>query len=67
MIGLQEYDLEFNLATIIKIQGLCKLMAQGQTSEDNDWENKAELHMIDMCPIFIALESWYRDLVHYLH
>ena len=40
-------------------------MAQGQTSEDDDWENKAELHMIDMCPLFIALESWYRDLVHY--
>ena len=22
--------------------------------------------MIDMCPIFIDLESWYRDLIHYL-
>ena len=22
--------------------------------------------MIDICPIFIAPESWYRDLVHYL-
>ena len=41
-------------------------MAQGQTSEDDDWENKVELHMIDICPIFIAPESWYRDLVHYL-
>ena len=63
---LQEYDLEFKRTTIIKGQGLCKLMAEGQNNEDNDWENEAELHIIDICPIFTALESWYRDLVYYL-
>ena len=41
-------------------------MAKSQDNEDDDWENEAELHMIDMCPIFTALEYWYRDLVHYL-
>ena len=52
--ALQEYDLEFKLTTIIKGQGLCKLMAESQDDEEKDWENEAELHMIDMCPIFIA-------------
>ena len=41
-------------------------MAEGQNNEDDDWENEAELHIIDICPIFTAPESWYRDLVHYL-
>ena len=41
-------------------------MAGSQNDEDKDWENEAELNMIDMCPIFTALESWYMDLIHYL-
>ena len=66
MTSLQEYDLEFKPATIIKGQGLCKLMDEIQNNEDDDWKNEAKLHMIDMCPIFTALESWYRDLIDYL-
>ena len=58
--------MEFKPATIIKGQGLCKLMDESQNSEDEDSENEAELHMIDMCPVFMAPESWYRDLIHYL-
>ena len=41
-------------------------MAEIQDNEDDYWENEDELHMIDMFPIFIAHESWYRDLVHYI-
>ena len=52
--------------TIIKGKLLCKLIAEGQTNEDDYWENEVELHMIDICPIFIAPKYWYRDLVHYL-
>ena len=52
--ALQEYDLEFKPATIIKGQGICKLMDEIQNNEDDGWENEADLHMIDMCPIFIA-------------
>ena len=63
---LQEYDLEFKPATIVKVQGLCKLMAESQDNEDNNWESEAELHMVDVCPLFIAPDSWYRDLVRYL-
>ena len=33
---LQEYDLEFKPATIIKGQGLCKLLIEGHTNEDCD-------------------------------
>ena len=41
-------------------------MAEIKNGEESDWENEAKVHMIDMCPIFTALESWYRDLIHYL-
>ena len=64
--ALQEYNLEFKPASIIKGKGLCKLIAESKNGEENDWENEAEVHMIDICPIFTALESRYRDLIHYL-
>ena len=41
-------------------------MVEGKNYEENDWENEAELHMMDVCPLFTAPDSWYRDLVHYL-
>ena len=66
MTALQEYDVEFKPATIIKEQGLCKLMADSQNNEDNSWDNEFELHMVDVCPLFTAPDSWYRDLVHYI-
>ena len=55
--ALQKYDLEFKPTTIIKGQGLYKLMAEIQDNEDGDWENEVELHMIDICPIFKAPKS----------
>ena len=64
--ALQEYNLDFKPTSIIKGQGLCKLMAESQNGEVNYWENEVEVHMIDMCPIFTAPESWYRDLIQYL-
>ena len=66
MSVLQEYDLEFKPATIVKGQGLCKLMAESQKHEDNSWDNEVELHMVDVCPLFTTPDSWYRDLIHYL-
>ena len=36
-------------------------MAEGKENEENGWDNEAELHMVDVCPLFIALDSWYRD------
>ena len=52
VIALQEYELEFRIETIIKGKGLYKLMDEIRDNEDDDWKNKAELHMIDVCPIF---------------
>ena len=64
--ALQEYDLEFKPTSIVKGQGLCKLMAESNNNEENNWENEAELQMMDVCPLFTSLDSWYGDLVHYL-
>ena len=64
--ALQEYDLEFKPASMVKGQGLCKLMTKNGNHEEHAWEDEAELHLMDVCPLFTALESWYRDLVHYL-
>ena len=66
MTSLQEYDLKFRPDTIIKVQGLCKLIAKNHTGEDSEWENEAEVNFIDVCPIFTAPGSWYRDLVYSL-
>ena len=54
---LQEYDLKFKPASIVKGQGLCKLMAEGKDNEENSQDNEAELHMVDVCPLFTALDS----------
>ena len=54
VISLQEYDLEFKPTSIVKGQGLCKLMAEGKNNEENNWDNEAELHMMDVCPLFTA-------------
>ena len=40
-------------------------MDEGKDNEENDWDNEVELHMVDVCPLFIAPDSCYWDLVHY--
>ena len=57
--ALQDYDLEFNPASIVKGQGLCKLMTKSKYNEEHDWEDEAELHLMDVCPLFTAPDSWY--------
>ena len=66
MTSLQDYDLEFKLDTIIKGQGFIKLLGKNITHKDFDWEDEAGVNLIDVCPIFTAPESWYRDLVYYM-
>ena len=41
-------------------------MTEIQDNEDNDWKNEAELHMVDVCPLFTTAKYWYIDLVHYI-
>ena len=59
VIALQDYDLEFKPASIVKGQGFCKLMTESKDNEEHDWEDEAELHLMDVCPLFTALDSWY--------
>ena len=64
MTALQEYNLEFKPIAIVKGQGICKLMTKVQNNEESSWVNEVELHMVDVCPLFTAPDSWYQDLVH---
>ena len=57
--ALQEFDLEFKPAAIVKGKGLCKLMTESKGNEKHDWEDKAQLHLMDACPLFTAPDSWY--------
>ena len=41
-------------------------MTKNEGNNEHAWEDEAELHLVDVCPLFTAPESWYRDLVHYL-
>ena len=41
-------------------------MTGSKENEENNWENEAELHLMDVCPLFTAPYFWYPDLVHYL-
>ena len=41
-------------------------MTESRNNEEHSWEYEAELHLMDVCPLFTAPKSWYRDLVHYL-
>ena len=54
---LQEYDLEFKPTSIVKGKGLCKIMTESKDDEEKNWENEAELHLMDVCPLFTAPDS----------
>ena len=41
-------------------------MTENGKNEEHAWEDEAELHVMEVCPLFTAPESWYRDLVRYL-
>ena len=41
-------------------------MTESKDNEEHDWEDEAELQLMDVCPLFTAPKSWYRDLVHFL-
>ena len=41
-------------------------MTESKDNEEHDWEDEVELHLMDVCHLFTAPDSWYRDLVHYL-
>jgi hypothetical protein len=47
MTTLQEYDLEFKPANIVKGQGLCKLVMQGTSDEEQEedgWKDEPMMY-----------------------
>ena len=41
-------------------------MTESKNNEEHEWEDEVELHLMDVCPLFTAMDSCYRDIVHYL-
>ena len=41
-------------------------MTENGKNEEHAWEDEAKLQVMEVCPLFTAPESWYRDLMHYL-
>ena len=41
----------------VKGQGLCKMMTGSNNDEEQAWDGEAELHVMDVCPLFTAPES----------
>jgi hypothetical protein len=69
MTTLQEYDLEFKPANIVKGQGLCKLVTQGadiEEQEEDGWQDEPIMYT-QQVPYVPAIEgSCYNDLKYYL-
>ena len=69
MKTLQEYDLEFKPNNIVKSQGLCKLVTQGddiEEQEEDGWQD-APIIYTQRVPYVSSIEgSCYNDLKYYL-
>jgi hypothetical protein len=69
MTTLQEYDLEFKPTNIVKGQGLCKLVTQGDDDEEQEedgWKDEPTMYT-QQVPYVPAIEgSYYNDLKYYL-
>ena len=40
---------------------MCKLITENQNNEENSWENEVELHMVDVCPLFMLKYSNFEE------
>jgi hypothetical protein len=69
METLQEYDLEFKLANIVKGQGLCKLVAQGvnvEEEEEDGWQDEPIMYTQHVPYVPTIEGSCYNDLKYCL-
>jgi hypothetical protein len=69
MAVVQEFDLDIKPAKLVKGQGLCKLAAEAQDQENEDfgWENEMALWCNEVAYISPTQDSWYKDLTYLLH
>ena len=65
---LQEYDLEINLARLVKGQGLCKITAEPLDLQEDEegWENEDDMLEREVLYISASINLWYNDLKYYL-
>ena len=65
---LQEYDLEINLAKLVKVQGLCKLATEAQDpqTKEEGWDNEVDLLQNEVLYMPAPTNSWYNDMKYYL-
>jgi hypothetical protein len=69
MKTLQEYDLEFKPANIVKGQGLCKLVTQDmgdENQEEDGWKEEPTMYTQQVPYILVVEDSYYNDLKYYL-
>jgi hypothetical protein len=69
MTTLQEYSLEFKPTNIVKVQGLCKLVMQGTSDEEQEedrWKDEPMMYTQHI-PYVPGIEgSYYNELKYYL-
>lgn len=69
MTFVQEYDLKFQPATIVRGQGLCKLATKALDLENQcqeGWKNELSLYTHEVLYVPMLDDSWYNDLKQYL-
>lgn len=69
MTYLQEYDLESNLAKIVKGHVTCKLIVEDTGPHEEEilgWEQKIEMYNNDSTPSPSPPSSWYEKIRKYL-
>jgi hypothetical protein len=70
MITLQEYDLEIKPSNIVKGHGLCKLVTQGTSDEEQEedgWQDEPMMYAQQVPYVPAIKGSYYNDLKYYLH
>jgi hypothetical protein len=69
MMNLQEYDLELKPTNIVKFQGFCKLVTQGDDAEEQEedgWQDEPIMYT-QQVPYVPSIEaSCYNDIKYYL-
>ena len=69
MTTLQEYDLEINLAKIVKGKSLCLLAAQSNGSEDQQikWEQEEVVPTCSINAIETTTSEWYNHIKFFIN
>ena len=69
MTTLQEYELEINLANIVKGKGLCLLITQSNEPENDQlkWEQEEAMPIGSINSIETTMSKWYDHIKFFLN